>query len=107
MAGSFNKSIPSLKPSKSSFTALNHSQLNQLGQLNQATAAQAAQNSRLSSLVDLNPAASTLYGQALPPYTKGLTKVHSLVQNCSLVKISVWKETHQEGSNDFKILRNF
>ena len=77
MAGSFNKSIPSLKPSKSSFTALNHSQLNQLGQLNQATAAQAAQaaqNSRLSSLVDLNPAASSLYGQALPPYTKGLNR---------------------------------
>ena len=77
MAGSFNKSIPSLKPSKSSFTALNHSQLNQLGQLNQvnqataAQAAQAAQNSRLSSLIDLNPAASSLYGQAIPPYTKG------------------------------------
>ena len=80
MAGSFNKSIPSLKPSKSSFAALNHSQLNQLGQLNQvsqttaaqAAAAQAAQNSRLSSLMDLNPAASSLYGQTLPPYTKGL-----------------------------------
>lgn len=79
MAGSFNKSIPSLKPSKSSFAALNHSQLNQLGQLNQvsqttaaqAAAAQAAQNSRLSSLMDL-PAASSLYGQTLPPYTKGL-----------------------------------
>lgn len=79
MAGSFNKSIPSLKPSKSSFASLNHSQLNQLGQLNQvsqttaaqAAAAQAAQNSRLSSLMDL-PAASSLYGQTLPPYTKGL-----------------------------------
>ena len=78
MAGSFNKSIPSLKPSKSSFASLNHSQLNQLGQLNQVSqttaaqaAAQAAQNSRLSSLMDL-PAASSLYGQTLPPYTKGL-----------------------------------
>ena len=73
MAGSFNKSIPSLKPSKSSFAALNHSQLNQLGQLNnQATQAATAHTSRLSSLIDMNQA-SSLYGQALPAYAKGFT----------------------------------
>ena len=70
MAGSFNKSIPSLKPSKTSFAALNHAQLSQLGQLNNLNPT-APPSGRLSSLMDINPTAASLYGQALPPYSKG------------------------------------